>query len=93
MQATKRPNEVVSQRRIIIPQLNHSCLRLHSLAFANALVGTTEYDFISVHLTKGTGAPTPAAARAQTLRIRTVVAEQRVLRSGFCGRPCVAQLR
>lgn len=36
MQATRRPNEVVSLWRIVIPQFNHSCLRLHSQAFANA---------------------------------------------------------
>lgn len=37
MQATGRPNEAVSQQRIVIPRFNHSCLRLHSQAFANAL--------------------------------------------------------
>lgn len=39
MQATRRPKEVVSLRRIVIPQFNHSCLRLHSQALGKALRG------------------------------------------------------
>lgn len=45
MQATRRPNEVVSQRRIIVPRLIYSRLRLHSQASA----GLRLCDWLSVH--------------------------------------------